>query len=101
MKLPDKTRCFDCGKLQKTRLAFSEKKLTDLRNGMASGQIKEGQESGKWIICRSCVGGQTMELTCIMCDVTKSLDGFAKTHRRNPDNAVGLTPGNRLKQSVK
>lgn len=36
-----------------------------------------------------------------MCDVTKSLDGFAKTHRRNPDIAVGLTPGNRLKQSVK
>lgn len=40
-----------------------------------------------WATCRECVGIQTVELTCIVCDKAKCLEEFAKNQRRDRDNA--------------
>ena len=69
---------------------FSEKQLNDLRNGLASSQIKANEALKGWITCRVCTGVQNSEMQCIICEKIKGLDGFAKTQRRDPDNAVSL-----------
>lgn len=38
--------------------------------------------------CRQCVGGQNVEMTCMLCNCVKGLDEFSKAQRRNPDEAV-------------
>lgn len=42
--------------------------------------------------CRECTAGNTVELKCTGCYVTKGIDYFAKQQRKNPDNAVSRTP---------
>ena len=82
-----RTRCFECNKVKNTTVAFSEKQQNDLRNGLASGQVPV--KTGKaWITCRDCIGTQHTEMQCVVCERFKGLDGFAKSQRRNPDNAV-------------
>jgi len=68
-------------------VAFSEKQLNNLRNGLASGQVPANTAKA-WITCRTCVGVQHHEMLCIQCDRVKGLEDFAKTQRRTPDMAV-------------
>ncbi|KAL8819389.1 MAG: hypothetical protein Q9191_007746 [Dirinaria sp. TL-2023a] len=39
------------------------------------------------IVCRGCTEGQVTELECIECGLVKSLEGFTKAQRRDPDKA--------------
>ncbi|PUU74389.1 Stc1 domain-domain-containing protein [Tuber borchii] len=39
------------------------------------------------VTCKDCTAQQTTELTCCVCSVTKPLNGFAKSQRKNPDQA--------------
>ena len=90
-----RTRCFECGKWKSTTVAYSEKQQNDLRNGLASRQIKRDDMAKGWITCRACVGVQKAEMQCVVCEKVKGLDGFAKTQRRDPDNAVSCLPNRR------
>lgn len=67
--------------------AFSKRQLDILRNAMV--QLGATALSGPgYAKCRTCVGGQTVEMTCSSCDKVKGLDEFAKAQRHNPDTAV-------------
>ncbi|CUS08734.1 unnamed protein product [Tuber aestivum] len=39
------------------------------------------------VTCKDCTARQTTDLTCCVCSSTKPLTGFAKSQRKNPDNA--------------
>lgn len=39
------------------------------------------------VTCKDCTAQQTTKLTCCVCSETKLLDGFAKSQRKNPDQA--------------
>ncbi|MCJ1299599.1 hypothetical protein MMC08_002391 [Hypocenomyce scalaris] len=83
--LPDKIRCKECKKV-KIPPSFSKKQLSELRfkiftfgpiNGTGAAYVK----------CRLCTGQQVNEMTCVVCDAVKGLDGFSKAQRRTPDTA--------------
>ncbi|KAI4126446.1 MAG: hypothetical protein LQ347_004970 [Umbilicaria vellea] len=40
-----------------------------------------------YVKCRICTGQQVNEMTCVVCDKVKDLDGFSKAQRRTPDTA--------------
>ncbi|KAL6717449.1 hypothetical protein ACLMJK_005364 [Lecanora helva] len=87
----DISKCFECGKIKTTKIAFSEKQQNDLRHGIASRQVSVGDNFKGWITCRTCVGVQKHEMVCVVCDTVKGLEGFAKAQRRDPDNARCMT----------
>lgn len=39
------------------------------------------------VTCKTCTPGQTTELTCYICEITKGLTEFAKNQRKDPDRA--------------
>jgi hypothetical protein len=78
----------DCKKVRPNQ-AFSNKQLQDLRHYLYTYGERSLTEPGV-VRCRTCIGGQTSELTCYICDQTKGLDEFAKAQRRTPDEAVRL-----------
>ncbi|KAJ9198916.1 hypothetical protein DTO164E3_5006 [Paecilomyces variotii] len=83
--LPDKVKCETCKKIR-MQSAFSKRQLDVLRNAMV--QLGATALSGPgYAKCRTCVGNQTVEMTCSSCDKVKGLDEFAKAQRHNPDTA--------------
>lgn len=68
---------------------FSKRQLEYLRHGIVTQGIRaiNGPGIAK---CRVCVGGQTVELKCCICDRIKGLDAFAKAQRQFHDTAVWL-----------
>ncbi|KAL1880952.1 hypothetical protein Plec18167_003491 [Paecilomyces lecythidis] len=85
INLPDKVKCETCKKIR-MQSAFSKRQLDILRNAMV--QLGATALSGPgYAKCRTCVGGQTVEMTCSSCDKVKGLDEFAKAQRHNPDTA--------------
>lgn len=76
-----------CKKIRQ-QSAFSNRQLQEVRKrlAVAGGHALSGSGIAA---CRDCIGGQTVELTCIICDRTKSLEFFSKAQRSDPDNAVG------------
>lgn len=69
--------------------AYSKRQLDVLRNAIVvqGGRALTGPGLAK---CRECVGGQTVELRCVICDETKGLEEFAKNQRHDRDHAVSL-----------
>lgn len=92
-----RTRCQKCGILKAALPQnYSEKKLQELRSAIAHGQAARNP-TGKWIACRTCVGGQVAELECSHCNEWKGLKDFMKAQRRNPDRAVSLARASQLR----
>lgn len=69
--------------------AFSKRQLDALRNAIVLKGATALNGPG-YAKCRTCVGNQTVELTCMSCDKVKGLDEFAKSQRHNPDTAVSI-----------
>ncbi|KAE8393681.1 Stc1 domain-containing protein [Aspergillus alliaceus] len=82
-------KCMTCKKIR-MQSAYSKRQLDALRNAIVvkGGRALTGPGHAK---CRECVGGQTVELRCIICDQTKSLEEFAKNQRHDRDWARCLT----------
>ncbi|KAL9116441.1 MAG: hypothetical protein Q9187_007034, partial [Circinaria calcarea] len=84
-------RCEDCNRVKSTE-QYSKKQLSDLRYKIMMFGKNLSTASNKGAIkCRACTGQQTMEMTCIICDTTKGLEGFTKAQRRDPDKADDIT----------
>ena len=85
----EKTKCKYCKKVKRIN-QFSNKQQLDLKKMILAKGNKgnEGHQSNGWISCKSCTSGQNTEMFCVVCEETKALDQFAKTHRRTRDNAV-------------
>jgi hypothetical protein len=69
--------------------AYSKRQLDALRNAIVvqGGRALTGPGHAK---CRECVGGQTVELRCIVCDEAKSSEEFARNQRHDRDFAVSF-----------
>ncbi|KAL4952014.1 Stc1 domain-containing protein [Aspergillus filifer] len=82
--LPEKIKCKVCRKFRGAD-KYSKRQLDIFRNAF----VVEGQPATNkgYATCRSCTGGQTMELRCCVCDKTKSLDGFALNQRKEHEFA--------------
>ncbi|KAE8414851.1 Stc1 domain-containing protein [Aspergillus pseudocaelatus] len=78
-------KCMTCKKMR-MQSAYSKRQLDVLRNAIVvqGGRALTGPGLAK---CRECVGGQTVELRCAMCDETKGLEEFAKNQRHDRDRA--------------
>jgi hypothetical protein len=81
-------KCMICGKFKsaiakdnQTPAGYSNKQLADARLHKSRGQPYQ-------VKCISCSGVPKMEMKCTYCQVDKELNEFAKTHRRDRDNAV-------------
>ncbi|KAA6414773.1 MAG: hypothetical protein FRX48_01523 [Lasallia pustulata] len=83
--LPDLIRCKECKKV-KIPSSFSRKQLSDLRYRIFTFGPINGTGPA-YVKCRLCTGQQVNEMTCVVCDAVKGLDGFSKAQRRNPDKA--------------
>lgn len=81
-------KCENCKKIR-MQSAFSKRQLDILRNAMVIEGAKAvtGRGHAK---CRTCVGGQTVELRCCICDQIRGLEKFAKAQRQNRDRAVSI-----------
>ncbi|KAL8700379.1 MAG: hypothetical protein Q9201_005481 [Fulgogasparrea decipioides] len=87
VQLPEKTRCNRCHKI-KTTANYSNKQLLDLKHRIAGPQGEKAKSAiAEIITCRACTGGPVNELTCCICGEVKSLDGFSKAQRKDPDAA--------------
>ncbi|KAI9820611.1 MAG: hypothetical protein M1827_004980 [Pycnora praestabilis] len=85
VQIPDKIKCKLCKKV-KMQSAYSKRQLGDLRTEIFhNGKINTTVTA--YVRCRQCTAQQNNELTCIICDEIKPLDGFAKAQRRNADTA--------------
>ncbi|KAF3480543.1 uncharacterized protein GIQ15_05890 [Arthroderma uncinatum] len=84
--LPEKILCKFCGKICNAN-KFSKRQLDELRKAMAYNTGVTGISRPGYAGCRSCVSHQTVELTCSICDKTKSLEFFSKNQRSSPDTA--------------
>ncbi|KAI9371271.1 Stc1 domain-containing protein [Aspergillus egyptiacus] len=84
VNLPDKVRCKVCRKWRMQN-AYSKRQLEILRNAI----VVQGQRAlnGGHATCRTCTGGQTMELKCCQCETVKGLDEFAINQRKEHENA--------------
>ncbi|KAK2746811.1 hypothetical protein FQN57_002853 [Myotisia sp. PD_48] len=83
--IPDKIKCKICKKICNSN-AFSKRQLEELKEAILY-QGATGISGPGYANCRSCIGPQVCELTCYICDKTKSLDCFSKHQRRDPDHA--------------
>lgn len=70
---------------------FSNRQLNEVREEFARNGERAFAKCKS--TCRTCTAGQVTELHCVMCDLTKGLEDFAKTQRRNPDGAVSFLSG--------
>lgn len=66
---------------------FSKRQLEYLRHGIITQGARAVNGTGI-AKCRTCVGGQTVELKCCICDKIKGLNDFAKAQRQFHDTAV-------------
>lgn len=83
ISLPAKIKCNMCMK-NFNQANFSQKQLTDARYQVSTrGKIVTNPK------CFKCTGGQLVELECYMCQKTKGLEAYAKSQRKNTDEAVG------------
>lgn len=64
---------------------FSKRQLSHMQSAVA-----QGLRSAAVSRCRVCVGGQTVELKCSICDTVKGLNEFARAQRQNHETAVCL-----------
>ncbi|KAB8076646.1 Stc1 domain-containing protein [Aspergillus leporis] len=87
--IPERVKCMTCRKMR-LQSAYSKRQLDALRNAIVvqGGRALTGPGHAK---CRECVGGQTVELRCIVCDEAKSLEEFARNQRHDRDFARCLT----------
>lgn len=67
---------------------FSSNRITELKQKIYKDGDKFNAAKTAVIKCITCTGGNRVELECTGCDKWKGLDAFAKTQRRDPDNAV-------------
>ncbi|EFQ99283.1 hypothetical protein MGYG_02296 [Nannizzia gypsea CBS 118893] len=81
-----KILCKICGKIC-TASKYSKRQLDELRKAMASNPGVTGLTRPGFAGCRTCISHQTVELTCCICDKTKSLEYFSKNQRSPPDTA--------------
>ncbi|OAL72413.1 hypothetical protein A7D00_3412 [Trichophyton violaceum] len=86
VSLPDKILCKICGKICSAS-KYSKRQLDELRKAMASNPSVSGLTRPGFAGCRTCISHQTVELTCCICDKTKSLEYFSKNQRSPPDTA--------------
>ncbi|DAA78698.1 TPA_exp: Uncharacterized protein A8136_2483 [Trichophyton benhamiae CBS 112371] len=86
VSLPDKILCKICGKICSAS-KYSKRQLDELRKAMASNPSVNGLTRPGFAGCRTCISHQTVELTCCICDKTKSLEYFSKNQRSPPDTA--------------
>ncbi|KAI4276796.1 MAG: hypothetical protein LQ337_002235 [Flavoplaca oasis] len=86
-KLPDKTRCKVCHKIQAIG-NFSNKQQLDLKHKLA-GQHGDKLRSpiAETIVCKKCTPGPNFEMTCCICNEPQGLERFSKNQRKDPDNA--------------
>ncbi|KAL4879130.1 Stc1 domain-containing protein [Aspergillus karnatakaensis] len=87
--IPDKLRCKTCGKYRLTSHSYSNTQLDIVRNAYVvdgPGAFGLGLAS-----CRHCTGGQTTELTCRICEITKPTTEFANAQRKELENARCLS----------
>ena len=83
-----RTRCKVCHKI-KNISNFSNKQLLDLKHRIAGVHGDKAKSPiAEIIACRACTQGSVHEMTCCICNEPKSLDGFSKAQRKDPDNAV-------------
>ncbi|PVH99258.1 hypothetical protein DM02DRAFT_656602 [Periconia macrospinosa] len=81
--LPEKIKCARCCK------NVSQKKFSSTQLSHARLAISEkGVHAEYSIKCQSCIDGGVVEIKCIACSKTKGLEEFARSQRRNPDNAT-------------
>ncbi|KAM5464250.1 hypothetical protein MauCBS54593_007069 [Microsporum audouinii] len=86
VNLPDKILCKICGKICNSN-KFSNRQLDELRKAMAHNPNVTGLTRPGFAGCRACISHQVVELTCSVCDKTKSLEYFSKNQRSSPDTA--------------
>ncbi|KAK2806556.1 hypothetical protein FQN51_006522 [Onygenales sp. PD_10] len=86
VRIPDKVKCKFCSKICSSS-NFSKRQLEELRKAMLRNRTTTAINGPGYAGCFSCLAGQTSELTCCVCDKTKSLEHFSKNQRRDPDNA--------------
>ena len=82
----DRLRCKQCKKL-KSVPGFSQRQLGIAKQSFAKNP-KLNEQGIAIAVCRQCTEGQVMELECSQCNLIKSLEGFTKAQRRDPDFAV-------------
>ncbi|EEQ31497.1 conserved hypothetical protein [Microsporum canis CBS 113480] len=87
VNLPDKILCKICGKICNSN-KFSNRQLDELRKAMAQNPNVTGLTRPGFAGCRACISHQVVELTCSVCDKTKSLEYFSKNQRSSPDTAT-------------
>ncbi|KAL2802305.1 hypothetical protein BJX63DRAFT_118686 [Aspergillus granulosus] len=88
VNLPERIKCKTCHKWRLVA-SFSKRQLSLVRHAVVSqgpGALKVGHGS-----CLTCTNGQITELTCLICDKTKALDGFANNQRKEHENARCLS----------
>lgn len=78
-------KCCRCDKNKASIANFSKKEQDRARE-----TIQHSSAVLKDLKCITCTTGQNTEMKCVMCEQVKGLDFFAKTHRRNPEQAVRL-----------
>ncbi|OJJ80614.1 uncharacterized protein ASPGLDRAFT_51475 [Aspergillus glaucus CBS 516.65] len=83
--IPDKVKCVNCKKVRMQSM-FSKRQLEYLRHGIITQGARAVNGTGI-AKCRTCVGGQTVELKCCICDKIKGLEDFAKAQRQLHDTA--------------
>lgn len=76
-------KCYRCGKNKDSVTNFSKKEQDRARD-----YIQRSGSPPSDLKCIACTGGQNTEMQCVICEQVMGLDMFAKTHRRNPENAV-------------
>ncbi|CEL00604.1 hypothetical protein ASPCAL00202 [Aspergillus calidoustus] len=84
VNLPDKIKCKTCHKWRLIA-SFSKRQLNIVRHAVheqGNRALSTGHAS-----CLTCTNGQITELTCIVCEQTKALDGFANNQRKEHENA--------------
>ena len=69
-------------------VAYSQRQLNNLRQELAYNPRLLDADRASSIVCRTCTEGQVTELECVQCGLIKSLEGFTKAQRRDPDKAV-------------
>ena len=93
-KLPEKIKCQSCNKL-KVPDSFSNNQLLDFKQRLARNP-RLALPTSAIITCRQCQPNQVHELECSQCGQMKSLDGFTKAQRRDPDRAVSVFKSSRV-----
>ncbi|PGH08733.1 hypothetical protein AJ79_05924 [Helicocarpus griseus UAMH5409] len=85
LTLRERVKCKICKKIRMQNY-FSKRQLEELRKAMLKFRTT-GIDGPGYAGCLTCMNGQTVELTCCVCDKTMPLEFFSKNQRHDPDNA--------------